>query len=326
MPPADPDRAPRRAGRRAARLAACGALAALLATAGCAGSRAAPRPATSPALAPLEAELRAIIARYAADTVEVAVALVDLRSGDSLLIDAHVPMHAASTMKVPVMVQLFRLHDAGELSVDDSVTVRNEFRSIADGSTYALSVDDDSEGELYRAIGRRLPMRSLIEPMIVRSSNLATNILIATADPARIARTLAEFGAEDMRVLRGVEDTPAFERGMNNSTTAYAFMKVLAAIASGRAAAPESTQEMLEILGRQHFRSQIPAGLPDGVWVGNKTGWITRIDHDGAIVRPPGRPPYVLVVLARGFTDRAAAAATARDVSRRVYETLVVDG
>jgi len=270
----------------------------------------------------LEAELRQVIHGYTADTAEIAVALLDLESGDSLLIDGHTSMHAASTMKVPVMVQLFRMQDAGEMRIEDPIEVRNRFRSIADGSTYALSVGDDSEGDLYRAIGRALPMRALIEPMIVRSSNLATNILIEIADPARIAATLAEFGAHEMRVLRGVEDTPAFERGMNNTTTAHAFARVLAAIADGRAASPAATREMIGILERQHFREQIPAGLPDGVRSGNKTGSITRINHDGAIVMPDGRRPYVLVVLTRGFTDKQAAAAASRAVSERVYRAL----
>jgi beta-lactamase class A len=302
-----------------------GGLLCLLAVSACASAaHGPPRPATAGATA-LEAEIRGIIHRFAGDTAEISVALLDLERGDSLLIDAHTVMHAASTMKVPVMVQLFRMQDAGEIAVDDPVTVRNEFHSIADGSAYSLSVTDDSEGELYRAIGQRLPMRSLIEPMIIRSSNLATNILIATADPERIAGTLAEFGAGEMRVLRGVEDTPAFQRGMNNTTTAYAYMKVLEAIARGRAASPAATREMLDILERQHFREQIPAGVPEGVRVGNKTGSITRINHDGAIVWPAGRQPYVLVVLTRGFVDKAAAASASREISARVYASVAGD-
>jgi len=274
-------------------------------------------------VATLEATVRGIIRRHAADTAEIAVAMIDLQTGDSLLVEAHVEMHAASTMKVPVMVELFRMQDAGELSLDDPIRLDNAFRSIADGSTYSLSVDDDSEGDLYRAIGSELPMRALIEPMIDRSSNLATNILIAIADPARIAVTLDSFGAGSMRVLRGVEDIPAFERGMNNATTAYGFMKVLEAIARGEAASPASTAEMIAILEGQHFREQIPAGLPEGVRAGNKTGSITRINHDGAIVMPVERQAYVLVVLTRGFDDKGVAANASREISAAVYDAVV---
>ena len=271
----------------------------------------------------LQPQLEAIIRGYAADTAEVAVAMIDLATGDSLLIDAHEPMHAASTMKVPVMLELFRRADEGRLRLDEPLPVRNEFRSIADGSVYSLGPGDDSDSTLYGRIGEAVPLRELIERMITRSSNLATNLLIELADPDSIAATLNQFGAGEMRVLRGVEDIPAFEKGMNNSTTAYGLMKTLEAIAHGRAASRESTEEMLKILSRQEFRDKIPAGLPPGTRVANKTGWITGIDHDGAIVLPQGRAPYVLVVLTRGFTEREAAVGVAREISERVYRSLV---
>ncbi|HEV2147819.1 MAG TPA: serine hydrolase [Longimicrobiaceae bacterium] len=280
-------------------------------------------PGVSPRLAPLAAEIGRIVAGLPGDTLEVSVALLDLERGDSLLVNARERMHAASTMKVPVMLELFRRADAGELSLEDSVPVRNEFRSIADGSGYALSADDDSEREIYARLGQRMTVRELIGRMIARSSNLATNLLIDLADPARIAATLAELGASETVVLRGVEDGPAYRAGMNNTTTAYGLMKTLQGIAAGRSASPRATEEMLAILERQEFREMIPAGLPPGVRVANKTGWITGIEHDAAIVLPEGRRPYVLVVLTRGFRDREAARRVAREVSREAYRTVV---
>ncbi|HEX8691086.1 MAG TPA: serine hydrolase, partial [Longimicrobium sp.] len=265
-------------------------------------------PGPAPRLAELEAEVREIIRRGAGDTAEVSVAFLDLETGDSLLVDAHRVFHAASTMKVPVMLELFRRADAGEVSLDDPVEVRNGFRSIFDGSAYTLSADDDSDSTLYVRVGSRVPMRELIGLMITRSSNLATNLLIDTADPKRIERTLAGLGAAEMKVLRGVEDGPAYRAGMNNTTTAYGFARVLAAVAGGRSASPAASREMVEILGRQEFTEMIPAGLPPGTRSANKTGSITRIAHDGAIVFPEGRAPYVLVVLTRGFASSRTAA------------------
>lgn len=292
---------------------------------GCATASGAPNasaPGPAARLPALEAELRELIRTYAADTAQVSVALKDLGSGDSLLIDAHIVMHAASTMKVPVMLELFRRAEAGELSLDQPIPVRNQFQSIADGSRYTLSAADDSEPGLYEQVGQSVPLRRLLELMITHSSNLATNELIALADPQRIAATLARIGAVEMRVLRGVEDNAAYERGMNNTTTAYGFLKVLEGVASGTVVSARSTEEMLRILEAQEFQEMIPAGLPPGTRVGNKTGWITRIEHDGAIVYPEGRAPYVLVVLTRGFTDRPHAHELVREISRRVYRTL----
>ena len=282
------------------------------------GPAALPAPAPSP-VEGLEGEMRRIIRAAAGDTAEVSVAFLDLQTGDSLLIDANVRMHAASTMKVPAMMELFRRAGAGELSFDAPIAVRNEFISIADGGTYRLSADDDSDGELYRRIGSDVPMRELVERMITRSSNLATNILIAEARPARIAQTMERIGARDMHVLRGVEDQAAYDAGMNNTTTAYALMRVMRAVQDPGVVGDAAAREMQAILARQEFTEMIPAGLPQGTRVANKTGNITRIAHDAAIVYPPSRAPYVLVVLTRGFADSDAAARVGRDVSRAVW-------
>lgn len=300
-------------------MARCGSFALLLLAPACT-QRPVPSPAPhSTEMAALEAEVRTIIRRHAGDSALVEVAFRDMATGDSLLVDAHQPLHAASTMKVPVMLELFRRADAGEISLAEAVAVRNEFRSIADGSSYALDTGEDSDSSLYRRIGERVPIRELIEHMITRSSNLATNLLIDLADPRRIATTLAAIGAGEMHVLRGVEDGPAFRAGMNNTTSAYALMRVMEAVAGARAASPAASREMVDVLGRQHFTQMIPAGVPRGVRTANKTGDITRIAHDAAIVFPPGRAPYVLVVLTRGFATPSSAAPVAREVSAAVW-------
>jgi beta-lactamase class A len=279
----------------------------------------APRAAQGAGMQTLEADVRRVIRAATGDTAEVAVAFMDLQTGDSLLVDAHVRMHAASTMKVPVMMELFRRAGAGEISFDAPIRVHNSFVSIADGGRYQLSANDDSDGELYGRIGGEVAMRELVERMITRSSNLATNILIAEARPERIAQTLERIGARDMHVLRGVEDQAAYDAGMNNTTTAYALMRVMRALRDPAVVGEPAAREMQEILARQEFTEMIPAGLPAGTRVANKTGNITRIAHDAAIVYSPGRAPYVLVVLTRGFNDAAVAAAAGREVSRVVW-------
>jgi beta-lactamase class A len=283
----------------------------------------APSPAPNAAMPMLESQVRGIIRAAAGDTAEVSVAFMDLGTGDSLLVDAHVRMHAASTMKVPVMMELFRRAGAGELRFDAPIAVRNQFVSIAGGGTYQLSRGDDSDGALYERIGGDVPLRELVERMITRSSNLATNLLIAEARPERIAVTMERIGARDMHVLRGVEDQAAYDAGMNNTTTAYALMRVMRAVQDPAVVGADAAREMQDILGRQEFTEMIPAGSPAGTRVANKTGNITRIAHDAAIVYPPGRAPYVLVVLTRGFVDEKVAAGVGRDVSRAVWQHAV---
>src|SRR5882672_5059604 len=169
----------------------------------------------------------------------------DLTTGDSLTVGSAVRFHAASTMKIPVMIQLFRDRDAGLLSLDDSVSITNTFRSIADSSPYLLDVTDDSDSSLYKRLGQRASIRELIELMETVSSNLATNLLITRVDAKRAHATAHALGADSILVLRGVEDGKAYLVLMNTATTARDLGVLLAAIANGKAASAASCREML---------------------------------------------------------------------------------
>src|SRR5436309_11383118 len=217
---------------------------------------------TSQSDSSLRSQVEARIARAPARAVGVYYR--DLATGDSLTVGSGVRFHAASTMKLPVMIQLFRDRDAGLLSLDDSITTTNTFRSIVDSSPYLLDVTDDSDSSLYKRLGQRASIRELIELMETVSSNLATNLLIARVDARRANATAHALGADSILVLRGVEDGKAYRAGLNNTTTARDLGMLLAAIANGKAASAASCRAMLAILGRQHFTEGIPAGLPPG--------------------------------------------------------------
>ena len=264
-----------------------------------------------------------IAERLSATGAEFGFAYRDLESGDEILLSPDREFHAASMMKVPVMVRLYRMADAGSLDLDAPLPVLNEFTSIYDGSPYSLTWDDDSDSTLYARVGDAVPTRALIDLMIKRSSNLATNILIELADPDSIAAMLEEFGAQGMKVLRGVEDIPAYRNGMNNTTSARGLLELYTALGRGNAASPSSTREMIDILLRQEFNDAIPAGLPVDVRVAHKTGWIPEIDHDGGIVLPPGGSPYVLVVLTGGVEDQQVTRLAVADVSQMIWESRI---
>lgn len=265
--------------------------------------------------------LAAQIARRASEVsgAVIGVAFHDLQTSDTLYLNADEGFHAASTMKVPVMIELYRRIDAGALALDQGILLVNQFGSIVDGSAYSLDAGDDSDSSAYRLVGSRVPVRELIDRMITRSSNLATNALIELVGATNANATAHMLGARDIRVLRGVEDDKAFRAGLNNTTTARDLAVLLEAIETGRAASGQSCDRMRDIMLGQEFNTEIPAGLPPGTKVAHKTGWITGVLHDAAIVYPPGRRPYVLVVLTRGITDRDAARRLIADISRLVY-------
>jgi beta-lactamase class A len=254
---------------------------------------------------------------------EAGVAYHKLGSNDSLYLNADSSFHAASTMKVPIMIQLFRKVDAGTLSLDQRVMVVNQFNSIVDGSPYALDENDDSDSAMYALVGTGVPVRDLITHMITRSSNLATNSMIALAGAAQAEATMRSLGAMRIRVLRGVEDQKAFDKGMNNTTTARDLSIILTAIQENRAASPKSCEAMRNVLLEQEFNEGIPAELPPGTRVAHKTGSITEIMHDAAIVYPAHGPTYVLVVLTRGIKDENVSHKLIADISQMVYAHVV---
>src|SRR5678816_3976964 len=261
----------------------------------------------------------AIAARIAASPgAIVGVSYRDLQTGERLDIAADTVFHAASTMKVPVMIEVLRRVQAGAFGLDQEILLVNQFASLADGSPFSLNMADDGDSVLYAKIGDRVKVRELLQRMIVRSSNLATNQLIELVGAANVTATAHSLGAARISVLRGVEDQKAFDRGMINTTTSADLAALLEGIEKGTVLSSDNSAEMREILLAQEFNEKIPAGLPPGTRVAHKTGEITAVSHDAAVVYPPSRKPYVLVVLTREIPDEKVARRLIADLSRMV--------
>lgn len=303
--------------RRRARRAVAGRAVLALAVASAAGCRAAPERPPRDAQA-LRAELEAVVEASGAEVVGLYYRSLGA-GGDSVLIAPDVRMHAASTMKVPVMMRLVLDHQEGVRSLDARLPVVRTFASIVDGTPFDLPPESDSDTTFYARVGQEAPIREMMDRMITWSSNLATNILIEVAEPERVRALMRRVGADSMDVVRGVEDLQAFRAGLSNTTTARSLGAAMAAIVESDVFSDESRAEMLSILERQHFRAGIPAGLPAGTRVANKTGWINGIQHDAALVFGPEVPPYVLVVMVRGHPAEDQGEAMAAELSGVVW-------
>lgn len=295
------------------------ALAVALLLAACAAGRSA-----TPALSTIRQSdattvaIAARVARTPGAEVRVAAWRLDGR-GPRVEILSDSLVHAASTMKVPVMIALAREADAGRLRLDSVIVLGNQFASIVDGSPYSLSKDDDSDDSVYAQVGQQVTLRWLATHMITRSSNLATNMLLTVVRADSVTALTRRLGATRMLVRRGVEDNPAFRAGLNNVTTAHDLAVLLTAIATQQAASPAQGKWMMDVLFAQAYNDAIPAGLPAGTRVAHKTGSITRVQHDAAIVYPAVGAPYVLVVLTSGIESEAESKALIADVTRIVH-------
>ena len=250
-----------------------------------------------------------------------AVAFKDLQTGNTIFLNESDHFHAASTMKTPVLAELFKQAKEGRFSMTDSITIKNSFSSIVDGSLYTLNAADDSEFELYKNIGRKATIASLAYYMIIQSSNLATNILIELVQPENVMATMKKLGAYEIQVLRGVEDIKAYEKGFNNTTTANDLLLIYEQMANGKLVDERASNEMIKILLDQHFKEIIPALLPANVKVAHKTGSITGIQHDSGIVFLPDGRKYVLVLLSRfAPADEKRAIKAMASVSKLIYD------
>jgi len=268
------------------------------------------------ASAQLEQSVKDTLAKYPG---VFAVAFKDLQTGTELLINAQETFHAASTMKVPVMIEVFKQVAAGRFALSDSVLVKNEFKSIVDSSVYHLNPEDDSQEELYQQLNTRKTLSALMYEMIIMSSNLATNLIIEMVDARNVTQTMRALGAAHIQVLRGVEDEKAFEKGLNNTTTAYDLMLLFEKIATGKTVNAAASQAMIKILLDQHFNDVIPALLPPDVKVAHKTGEISGVRHDAGIVFLPDGRKYVLVLLSKQLPDVKAGVQAMANVSALVY-------
>ena len=265
--------------------------------------------------------INARAARTPGATIRVVAARLDGR-GPRVAINADSLVHAASTMKVPVMIALAQAADRGTLRLDDAVSLTSQFASIVDGSMYTLRSTEDSDDSVYARVGERVPIRWLATRMITHSSNLATNMLLTVVRADTVTAMTRTLGTTRMIVRRGVEDTPAFRAGLNNVTTANDLAALMVAIATDRAASAQSCAWMRDVLLAQHWNDAIPVGLPPGTRIAHKTGNITAVEHDAAIVYPADGAPYVLVVLTSGVSSSDDAKALIADIARLVHPAM----
>lgn len=249
-----------------------------------------------------------------------AVAFKDLTTGKELLIREHEEFHAASTMKTPVMIEVYKQAAQRKLSLADSIVIKTEFKSIVDESPYQLKASDDSDTTIYRTVGTKRTLSSLVYDMIIWSSNLATNLIIERVGAQNVTQTMSDLGAKDIQVRRGVEDNKAFAKGLNNTTTAYDLMVIFEKIATGKAVNSEASKAMIATLLDQKFNTAIPGKLPDSVKVAHKTGSFKGVRHDSGIVFLPDGRKYVLVLLSKGIQDDTVTCAEMATVSEWIYQ------
>lgn len=259
--------------------------------------------------------------RASAGEATVSVWFGDTAGRPSYVRDELEPHYAASTMKLPLLVAAYRRHERGEIDLDRKVPVHNEFASVADGSPFRLEQSDDQDDDTWALVGSEATLRRLALHAVVKSGNLATNLLLEHVGRGEVAEVLVDAGCSGETVLpRGIEDAKAREAGLDNWVTAHDLALVMAGVADLRLADEQTCADIEQVVAQQEHRDKIPAGLPRDTYVANKTGWVEGVAHDVALVRPEDGAPYVLSVCTTADVPETTANELIADISRRIWE------
>jgi beta-lactamase class A len=276
-----------------------------------------------PAVTPPPEELRAAIAQIVevSGTRCAAVAVHDYKSDWRFALNGDRLFHAASTIKVAILLALLRAVDEDRFAFDASLQVRNRFLSVVDGTPYRIDLDSDGYPQLYKSIGRTAKISSLAEWMITWSSNLATNLLLDFVGVEYAGDVLNRAQVSGVRLRRGVEDHHAHEQQIDNETTALGLVELFSVLRSDFLA-NESRERAIHILLQQRFTAMIPAGLPSHATVAHKTGEISTVCHDAGIVYLPEREPYIVAILTEVDPSKNGRRETVAKISAAVYQAL----
>ena len=255
----------------------------------------------------------------------IAVALHDLETGFELHYHPNRWFHAASTIKVPILLGAFAAIDRGELLPHSRVHVRNRFLSIVEDIPFRVESGRDANSAVHDAIGKMMRVDELAYHMITTSSNLATNLLLGVMGTDAVNAALRALKVDaGIELKRGVEDELAFEKGINNRVTPDGLLRILVLLAQGKAFSPALSRRMMDILHGQEFNQGIPARLPKAARVAHKTGEISTVAHDAGVVYLPKRKPYALVILTEWDATATNRSRTIAAISHTIYEFLTL--
>jgi beta-lactamase class A len=218
---------------------------------------------------------------------------------------------AASTVKIPIMIEIYRQIDRGERSLADRYTLRGTDKTP--GSGILKHMHD----------GIELTLDDLIHLMISISDNTATNILIDLAGMDRVNATMRELGMTNSTLGRKMMGKPASGDTPENLATPDDYVTVLQAILDGRAASQTSCEQMTEMLQRQTNARRIARYLPDtddelnerGIRWGSKTGTIKGVTNDAGFVTTD-QGTLILAVYCENLLDHHLAEQAIGDISR----------
>lgn len=220
------------------------------------------------------------------------------RNGDTVY-------YAASTIKLAVAMAVIEEVDAGNLSWEQTLPATHEFTS-AKGGIFSLADDEEEVDTEFPTVGAPMSVRDLVEIMIDRSSNEATNMLLGLIGIPRVQHLCAEFGMKKLHIERLIGDLAARDSGTPNEVTTDELSSLMLEAVRGDWTSVENRTFLREALSRQRY-DVIATELPAGTAWGSKSGSVDGIEHDAAYIYDPDSDDLlVLAICTRGYEEQPA--------------------
>lgn len=272
----------------------------LAAVAGCVQVMAAQPPAAELLEEKLLAKIGEIDSRV--DGV-LGVAAVDLTTGRTVVYHGDTVFPTASSIKIPILIRMFRDARAGEFRWDDSITLTPE-ESVGGSGVLQTRLKNGPV---------TLTVRELATEMIRSSDNTATNRCIRLVKRERVNRLLDEMGFSSTRLRRVMMDTAAAGRGEENVSTPLDMARLVERIYRNEATAPEDCGAMLSMM--KQVKADMRAAVPAGVEIASKPGDLTGVHTETGVVFLANRP-FVLSVMSTFLGEKEK---PILEVTRLVY-------
>jgi beta-lactamase class A len=259
---------------------------------------------SSPRWAELEGFLAGVRGRFRGS---ISYYVEDLQTGEAIVWNQNQPLPAASIIKLPIAVSVFEQGQAGKLRLEDEVVLKATDKAAG-------------SGVLKRArSGTRLTVQSLLELMLQRSDNTATNMLTDLLGLEEINAACRRQGLATTCMPRYIMDLEARDNRIENYTSAADMARLLKGLYGRRVLDAAASERLLEILKGQHVRDRLPRYLPPGVVVAHKTGLMKDACHDVGILYGRNHH-YVVAVLTTGFGSFTQAKQAIGQIGRAVWQ------
>jgi len=254
---------------------------------------------------------------------DVSICFKNLNSNETTNFNENEQYNTASLMKVVVALEFLLSVERKEISENCLIELKNSFASKVDNSYFELSKENDSEKELYSKIGTGIPVMELLELMITRSSNLATNNVFNLINKDSLSQLLNNLGMHNTQIVRGVEDQKSYDAGIINFTTAADILKLFEFIHKEVSAGNKYVNKLYEILTRQEDKKIIPKLLPKNLYIAHKTGSIKSVRHNAALISDGKNVNYILVILTKNLVDIEKSIYQLAKISELFYKSVI---